>query len=143
MPLDCAPHPIVLYDGVCALCNGFVRFVLARDRAGVFRFASLQSDLARTTLVRHGRTPDELSTLVVVLDHQRPTERLLDRSTAALFVLKHLPGAWRPFARVMTVIPSPVRNVVYNAVARIRYRTFGKYDACPLPAPEHHTRFLD
>jgi len=138
-----ATNPIVLYDGVCALCNRFVSFVLARDRAATFRFASLQSDLARTTLMRHGRNPGELTTLVLVLDPGLPTERLLDRSSAALRVLKQLPGGWRALGHVMTLAPAPVRDVVYDLVARTRYRTFGKYDVCPVPAPAVRDRFLD
>jgi len=138
-----ATNPIVLYDGVCALCNRFVSFVLARDRAATFRFASLQSDLARTTLMRHGRNPGESTTLVLVLDPGLPTERLLDRSSAALRVLKQLPGGWRVLGHVMTLAPAPVRDVVYDLVARTRYRTFGKYDVCPVPAPAVRDRFLD
>jgi predicted DCC family thiol-disulfide oxidoreductase YuxK len=140
---DPAANPIVLYDGVCALCNRFVTFVLARDRAGTFRFASLQSDLARTTLMRHGRNAGEVTTLVLVLDAGLPTERLLDQSSAALQVLKQLPGGWRGLGRVMTLAPAPLRDVVYDLVARTRYRTFGKYDVCPLPSPAVRDRFLD
>ena len=142
MPDDADPGPIVLYDGVCALCNGLVRFVLARDREGVFRFASLQGEVARATLARHGRNPDSLDTLIVVLDAGLPTERLLDRSTAALFVLTGLPGIWKPLGRALSLVPAPARDVVYRLIARTRYRTFGKYDACPLPPPGVRDRFL-
>ncbi len=142
MPADVSSGPIVLYDGVCALCNGLVRFVLARDRAGVFRFASLQGGTARAMLARHGRNPDALDTLVVVLDAGRPGERVLDRSAAALFVLRQLPGAWNVLARAMALVPRPLRDLVYRQVARTRYRTFGKYDACPLPPPDVRDRFL-
>ena len=135
--------PIILYDGVCALCNGFVNFVLARDRAGVFLFASLQSDLARGTLARHGRNPSALSTFVLVLDPGRPTERLLDRSDAALFVLQKLPGAWKSIAGAMRVFPRPLRNAVYDVIARVRYRTFGKYEVCPMPPAAVRNRFLN
>lgn len=137
-----AANPILLFDGVCALCNRFVRFVLARDRAAWFRFASLQSEYARTTLVRHGRNPGELSTLVLVLDPGRPTERLLDKSDAALLVLSRL-GAWNAPARVMRLLPLGFRDLVYNLVARMRYRTFGRFDVCPIPPPAVRDRFLD
>jgi predicted DCC family thiol-disulfide oxidoreductase YuxK len=143
VPPDPAANPVVLYDGVCALCNGFVRFVLARDRAGVFRYASLQSDLAQATLIRHGRDPRDLTTLVLVLDRGLPTERVVDKSTAALQVLSRLPGAWAAMGRVMMFAPSALRDIVYNLVARMRYRTFGKYDACPIPEPGVRDRFLD
>jgi predicted DCC family thiol-disulfide oxidoreductase YuxK len=134
--------PIVLYDGVCALCNRLVTFTLARDRAGVFRFASLQGELARETLARHHRDADALDTLVVVVDPGSPGERLLDRSTAALFVLRHLPGVWAIAGRTLTIVPARLRDAAYRLVARTRYRTFGKYDACPIPPPEFRQRFL-
>jgi predicted DCC family thiol-disulfide oxidoreductase YuxK len=140
--LDSPPGPIVLYDGVCALCNRLVEFILARDRAGVFRFSSLQGELARETLARHGRNPDALDTLVVLLDPGSPGERLLDRSTAALFVLQRLPGVWRIVGGALSVVPAPLRDVVYRLVARTRYRAFGKYDACPIPPPDVRDRFL-
>ena len=142
MSSDGRPGPIVLYDGVCALCNGLVRFVVARDRAGVFRFASLQGDVARAALARHGRNPEALDTLVVVLDAGLPTERLLDQSTAALFVLRQLPGIWNGVGRVTTAVPASLRDVIYRLIARTRYRTFGKYEACPIPPPEVRHRFL-
>ena len=142
-PPDPAANPIVLYDGVCALCNRFVTFVLARDRAAVFRFASLQSDLARTTLMRHGRNPGELTTLVLVLNPGLPTEHLLDKSSAALQVLKQLPGGWRGLGTMLRVVPARVRDIVYDVVARTRYTTFGKYEVCPVPPPEVRVRFLD
>lgn len=132
----------MLYDSVCALCNGLVTFILARDRTGVFRFSSLQGDFARETLARHGRDPDALDTLVVVVDPGSPRERLLDRSTAALFVLQRLPGIWRFAGRAMAILPSALRDVGYRLVARTRYRTFGKYDVCPVPPPEVRDRFL-
>jgi predicted DCC family thiol-disulfide oxidoreductase YuxK len=136
------PGPIVLYDGVCALCNGLVTFVLARDRAGVFRFASLQGEFGRETLARHGRNSGALDTLLIVLSPGSPDERLLDRSTAALFVLQHLPGIWTLAGRAMEIVPGALRDVAYRLVARTRYRTFGKYDVCPVPPPEVRDRFL-
>jgi predicted DCC family thiol-disulfide oxidoreductase YuxK len=142
VPDDADPGPIVLYDGVCALCNGLVRFVLARDREGVFRFASLQGEVARATLARHGRNPDSLDTLIVVLDAGLPTERLLDQSTAALFVLRRLPAMWRAIGRATSIVPAALRDSVYRLVARTRYRTLGKYDACPIPPPAVRDRFL-
>jgi predicted DCC family thiol-disulfide oxidoreductase YuxK len=131
-----------LYDGVCALCNRLVAFILARDRAGLFRFASLQGDFAGETLRRHHRDPDALDTLVVVVEPGSPDERLLDRSTAALFVLRRLPGIWGIAGRTLSIVPAPIRDAGYRLVARSRYRTFGKYDACPIPPPEIRDRFL-
>jgi predicted DCC family thiol-disulfide oxidoreductase YuxK len=139
---DARPGPIVLYDGVCALCNGAVRFVLGRDRVGRFRFASLQSDLARATLARHGRNPGDLATIVVVVEPGQAEERLLERSEAVLFVLARLGGPWPLVGRIGRFVPRSVRDWTYDRVARRRYQVFGRYDACPLPAPQHRSKFL-
>ena len=132
----------MLYDGVCALCNWIVRFTLARDRAGVFRYAALQGDLARQTMTRHGRNPDDLSTFAVVIDPGGAAERLLDKSTGAAYVLRQLPGLWRPLGAVIGIVPRIFRDAAYDLVARNRYRTFGKYDVCPMPPAEYRGRFL-
>src|SRR6266536_535345 len=82
--------PILLYDGVCGLCNRLVQFILRRDAAGLFRFASLQSGLTERILVRHGADARDLNTVYVVLDHEQTDERLLPRSDAVIFILKNL-----------------------------------------------------
>jgi predicted DCC family thiol-disulfide oxidoreductase YuxK len=136
------PGPIILYDGVCALCHRLNRFVLARDPAGRFRFAALQSALAGEILTRHGRDPRDLDTLYLVLDHGRPDERLLRKSDAALWILRDLGGPWRA-AGALRAVPRWMRDLGYDLVARTRYRLFGRYDTCPLPDPRHRARFLD
>src|SRR5208337_2137115 len=90
---DSMPHPILLYDGVCGLCNRLVQFILRRDGAGVFRFASLQSALAAGILGRHGADARDLNTVYVVVNYELPDERLLARSDAVIFVLKQLSAA--------------------------------------------------
>jgi predicted DCC family thiol-disulfide oxidoreductase YuxK len=137
-----ADGPIILYDGVCGLCNRLNRFVLARDRPGRFRFAALQSALAGEILARHDRDPRDLDTLYLVLAHGRPEERLLRKSDAALWILRELGGAWRA-AGALRVVPRWARDLGYDLVARTRYRLFGRYDSCPLPDPRHRARFLD
>jgi predicted DCC family thiol-disulfide oxidoreductase YuxK len=134
--------PIILYDGVCGLCNRLNRFVLARDPAGRFRFAPLQGRLAREVLARHGRDPDDLDTLYLVLGYGRPDERLRRKSDAILWILRELGGPWRA-ARALRILPRSLRDLGYDLVARTRYRLFGRYESCPLPAPEHRERFLD
>lgn len=136
-------HPILLYDGVCGLCNRFVRFILQRDRKAIFRFASLQSLLAGRILARHGASPTDLDTVYVVLNHELPNESLLPRSDAALFVLSQLPGAWRPTASLVQLLPKFFRDPAYNLIARHRYRIFGRSDACILPCEADRPRFLD
>jgi len=136
-------HPVILYDGVCGLCNRVVRFVLRHDRNATFRFATMQSPLSQQALARHNKSADEFDTVCVVLDLAQPTERLLIRSDATQFIFKQLGGIWRFFAIVASLIPRPVRDWAYRLVARRRYRLFGRYGTCPLPDPKVRDRFLD
>lgn len=141
-------HPLVLYDGVCGLCNRLVQFILKRDRRGIFLFASLQSGLAHSILKAHGEDPSSLDTFYVVVDFDPArsdgnSEQLLARSDAARFVLQQLGGIWRGLAWASLIAPRPVREWMYGAVARNRYRMFGRYDACPVPSAETRKRFLD
>ena len=137
------PHPILLYDGDCGLCNRFVQFILRRDRNATFRFASLQSALAASILARHGASPTDLDTVYVVINHELPDESLLARSDAVVFVLKELKGLWHPTASLLQLLPKFLRDPAYNAVARRRYRIFGRSDVCTLPSDADHSRFLD
>ena len=125
---------MLLFDGVCTLCNGFVRFVIARDPAGRFQFAPLQSDAARRVL---GAAPPPLPDSLILVEDGR----LFTRSTAALRVARGLRFPW-PLAYVFVVVPRPVRDWVYDAVARNRYRWFGRRDVCMVPTPELRARFL-
>jgi predicted DCC family thiol-disulfide oxidoreductase YuxK len=135
-------NPIVLYDGVCGLCNRLVKFILKRDKRDRFHFASLQSDLASKVLQRHDRDPHDLDTVYVVVDYAQPTERLLARSDAILFLLRQLGGIWK-LALLGNILPRTMRDAVYKLVARNRYRVFGKYDSCMLPEAKHRAKFLD
>ena len=128
-------NPIILYDGVCGLCNRFVQFVLRHDRKDQFRFAPLQSNFARTILERHSLNPEVLDTVYVVFDYGQSSERLLSRSEAASAVLKELGGVWRLWAKLLDFLPKRFRDWRYALVARNRYRFFGKYETCPLPDP--------
>jgi|SRR5215467_7568239 len=138
-----ADNPILLYDGVCGLCNRLLQFVLKRDCNDRFRFASLQSTFATRVLGRHGVSPTDLDTMYVVLDFGQPGERLLSRSDAGLLILRELKGLWKVGAILGSGIPHGIRNWLYNRVARNRYSVFGKFDACPLPDPKHSNKFLD
>jgi predicted DCC family thiol-disulfide oxidoreductase YuxK len=135
-------NPIIFYDGVCGLCNRLVQFVLKHDKRDYFRFAALQSDLASTTLLRHNRDPHDLDTVYVVVEYGQPAERLLARSDAILFLLKHLGGIWK-LAALGKILPRTLRDATYELVARNRYRVFGKYESCMLPDPKHRAKFLD
>lgn len=133
---------VILYDGICGLCNRSVRFVLKRDREGVFRFASLQSAAAREVLARHRLTPDALDTFYVVVDFGLPGERVLSKSAAAIYTAEKLGGVWKA-ATVLRLLPRRLRDWAYDMVARHRYRVFGKYDTCPLPDARYRDRFID
>ncbi len=137
-----APNPIVLYDGVCGLCNRAVQFLLRRDRHDRLRFASLQSDFAATLLKRHGIDHKDLDTVYVVLNQGEADEALLAKSDAFLLFVKEIGGVWS-IARLGRIIPRPMRNRLYDFVARHRYQVFGKYDACMLPDPRHKHKFIE
>lgn len=131
---------ILLYDGVCGLCNRLVRFVLKRDRRAQFRFASLQSAYAGRILQPYGVDPRDLDTLCVV---EEPGGPLATRSDAAILILRKLGGSWAVIALVLRIFPKPLRDWGYGVIARRRYRIFGKYETCPLPEKKYRERFLD
>lgn len=133
---------ILLYDGVCGLCNRLNQFLLKRDTHDRFRFASLQSDLAAGLLQRHGVDSRDLDTVYVVLDYHQPSERLLCESDAIIHALTQLDGVWK-LARVGRVLPKFLRDCLYRMVARNRYRFFGKHESCMLPDPNHRHKFLE
>jgi len=135
-------NSIVLYDGVCGLCNHLVQFILKRDQHNRFLFASLQSEFATTLLKRHGADARDLDTFYVVIDHGKPSERVLMRSDAILHVVKTLGGVWT-LASVGRILPRVIRDAMYRLVARNRYRVFGKHESCMLPSPQHRAKFLD
>ena len=139
--LDSGRH-LLLYDGVCGLCDRFVRFVLARDRRGCFRFAALQGPVGRDLVAGLGRDPDRLEAVHVVVDYRSGTGRVLSRSAAALFVLGQLGWPWR-LAAVLRPVPVRLRDWCYDRVAAHRYRLFGRHASCPAPDPRYRDRFLD
>jgi len=133
---------IVLYDGVCGLCNRAVQFLLKRDRHDRLQFASLQSDLAAKVLNRHGMNPKGLDTVYAVLNYGEPNETLLAKGDAFLFFAGVIDGVWS-VASVVKVVPRPVRNGLYDFVARHRYQVFGKSESCMLPDPKQRHKFLE
>jgi len=129
--------PILLFDGVCNLCNGFVQWVIRRDPAGRFRFSSLQSAAGRTLLQEAGIPTDTLSTVVLYEDGGFYTH-----SDVPLRVWRRLGGAWS-WLYSFRLLPKALRDAVYNWVARNRYRWFGRRQACMIPTPDLRDRFLD
>ena len=136
-------NPIILYDGVCGLCNSMVQFLLKHDKGGRLRFASLQSDFAEKVLRRHDIDAKDLDTVHVVENYHQPGERVLQRSDAILRAGRELGGVWGASSSVAKIVPRPLRDLVYRFVASNRYRVFGKYETCMLPDPNQRSRFLD
>ena len=129
------PGPIVFYDGFCGLCDRFVGFVLARDRAGRYRFAPLSGETARH---RFGASIDPAEPQTVILEEHG---KVRVRSDAALAIVAGLGGGWRA-VQALRVIPRPIRDWVYDLIARYRFRWFGRRTECRVPAPEQRRRFL-
>ena len=127
---------IILFDGVCNLCNGFVQFVIQHDPAGQFKFTSLQSDKGQELLKN---LPDAYRQIdsVVFLENGR----FYQKSAAALRIIRRLSGAW-PLLYVLMILPPFLRDWLYSFVARNRYRWFGQQESCMLPTPELKARFL-
>jgi predicted DCC family thiol-disulfide oxidoreductase YuxK len=136
-------NPILLYDGVCGLCNRLVQFSLQRDTDRRLRFASLQSDFAAKILQRHGLSSRDLDTVYFVEDCGQPEERLSTRSDAVISVLRQIGGPWTVAANMLRIVPRLLREWGYKIVACNRYRIFGRRDSCFLPEAKYRDRFLD
>ncbi|MFK7798015.1 MAG: thiol-disulfide oxidoreductase DCC family protein [Aureispira sp.] len=127
---------IVLFDGVCNLCDQSVQFIIQHDPKQRYKFAPLQSDLAKDLLQEHQLNPKDLERAVLIENGKAYTH-----STASLRVVRHLSGAW-PLLYVFILVPRFIRDAVYRWVARNRYRWFGQKDSCAMPTPENRARFL-
>lgn len=132
---------LVLYDGTCGMCSALVRFFVKRDERDHFRFAALQSDLARDVVRRHGGDPDTLSTLYLVDHYGEGNEKVRIRGKAALYALRSLGGGYR-LPALLRFLPAVVLDLGYRLVARYRYRIFGRSETCEIPSPEHSHKFL-
>ena len=128
--------PLVLFDGVCNLCNASVQFIIEHDPEGKIMFASLQSERGQAILQHLGMKMDDFDTFIFIEKGVAYT-----RSTGILKELRYFKGGWR-FLYAFIVIPRPIRDFFYNIVARNRYRWFGKKNECWLPTPELKMRFL-
>lgn len=133
--------PVLLYDGVCGVCNRAVRTILRLDPTGPLRFAALDSVFAKAIIERHPEIAD-VDSVVFVDDPGRPSERVAVRSGSAMRVVDYLGGPWRVL-KIARLVPTPLRDWLYDRFAAIRYRVFGKYDTCPLPPPEVRARFVE
>ncbi len=129
-------QPVIVFDGVCNLCNAYVDFLVRRDKDGIFQFASNQSEAGEEIVAQAGITQFEADTIVLVEDGTAYV-----RSTAVLRIARQLGMPWRLFS-IFLVVPAPVRDFLYRLVAKNRYRVFGKRDTCRIPTPEERSRFL-
>ena len=127
---------IILFDGICNLCNSSVNFVIRRDPDKRFKFAALQSSGGQRLLQEHGLHPSQLDTFILIEEGQ-----VYSRSTAALRVVKRLNKPW-PVLYACTLIPVPIRDRLYNLVAKHRYKLFGKRETCIVPGSDVRERFI-
>jgi predicted DCC family thiol-disulfide oxidoreductase YuxK len=134
-----ASHPLLLYDGVCVLCNGVVKFVVRHDKRAEFRFAPLESGVAKELL---RDATDTREGVVLVTGTLGPEQQIRHRSDAVSGVLRILGGGWGVLGRVLAAVPRPLRELGYSFVARLRYRIFGRYAACPIPEPSLRSRMV-
>lgn len=127
---------IILFDGVCNLCNASVQFIIERDPTAIFRFAALQSDFGQSILAKNSVNTEGGDSIILVEDG-----KVYDRSTAALRIARRLSGSIK-LLYVFIIIPRPIRDFVYKIIAKNRYRWFGKQDACWMPTKALKARFL-
>lgn len=127
---------LVLFDGVCHFCNNSVNFIIDRDPKKKFVFAPLQSDLAKVALQKFGEDTVKIDTIILIQNN-----KIYKRSRAALEIAKQLKGLW-PLCYIAIIIPGFIRDIVYNIIARNRYKWFGEMEACRIPTPEMRERFL-
>ena len=140
---DAAPalRATIVFDGVCMLCNGWVRFLLRHDRHHRYRFAAMQSDAGRALLASNGLDPDDPSSFLLIEYDRGPQPRVSTNSDAVRRVLVGLGGVWR-IAQLAALVPAVLRDPLYRLVARNRYRWFGRHDVCSVPSAEARRRFL-
>lgn len=130
--------PVILFDGVCNLCESTVHFVVRRDRNKRFRFASLQSEAAQNLLLRHEYAFDTLSSVLLIVD-----DKMYRKSRAALQIVRRLDGAWPLLYYVLFWVPAFIADPVYDFIANRRYRWFGKKAECWIPDDDLRQRFID
>jgi len=129
--------PILVFDGVCVLCSRSVQFVLRHDRDKRFRFATTQSPTGMRLMAEHGLDASKPASILLIDDNNAYTE-----SAAMIRALRSFGGVWPLLAGMLWIVPKPLRDAAYRAVARRRYRWFGQRETCYLPNPSEAGRFL-
>ncbi|MCJ8312852.1 MAG: thiol-disulfide oxidoreductase DCC family protein [Saccharospirillaceae bacterium] len=128
---------VILFDGVCKLCNVWSNFIIRFDKNHTFKLASVQSKEGAEILAHFNYPIDTFETMLVIHNNQS-----YEKTDAFFFVIKHLGLPWK-LLLIFKIIPKPIRNWIYDRIALNRYKIFGKYDYCTLPTPDHNKRFLD
>jgi len=129
-------NSIILFDGLCNLCNGLVNFILKRDKIGKFKFASLQSEIGKELCKQYNIDTNIVDSIILIKN-----DKVFIKSSAVLEILKDLPIGWR-FFRIVIILPKFIRDLMYDVIARHRYRIFGKKDECPIPPEDVQDRFF-
>jgi len=129
-------NDVILFDGVCNLCNGAITFIINRDRKNHYRFASLQSDIGALYLEKHSLNPKETDSIILIRG-----EHAYVKASAVLRIAQKMSGLW-PLLYVFMIIPKFISNAVYDYIARNRYKWFGKEESCMIPTPALRDRFL-
>lgn len=127
---------VILFDGVCNFCNSSVNFIIRHDKKDYFRFTPLQSEIGMKISEKYNLDSGNLKSVILV-----DKGKIYTKTTAALRIAKQLSGAW-PVLYVFIIVPPPIRDVVYNIIAKYRYKWWGERDACMIPTPEIRKKFL-
>lgn len=128
---------IILFDGVCNLCNSSVQFVIKRDKKDAFRYAALQSEAGQSLLAERNIDTSEVDSIILI----DPGVAYYTKSDAALEICDEIGGGWSLLV-VFKWVPSSIRNIVYDFIAKNRYRWYGKKDQCMIPTPDLKAKFL-
>ena len=129
-------HKIILFDGVCNLCNRSVNFIISKDRKDIFRFATLQSDIGISLMSQHGIDASKTDSVILI-----DTNEYYERSSAILQIVKHLSGGYA-LLYFFIILPKSFRDWGYDYIAKNRYKWYGKKDSCMVPTPELAAKFL-
>jgi predicted DCC family thiol-disulfide oxidoreductase YuxK len=129
-------HKIILFDGVCNLCNGAVTYIIKRDKKNLFKLAALQSEIGRELTSKFNIDTSKVDSIILI-----DGEKHYEKSSAALRIAKYLSGAY-PLLFGFMVVPKFIRNAVYDYIAKNRYKWFGKKESCMIPTAELKSKFL-
>jgi predicted DCC family thiol-disulfide oxidoreductase YuxK len=130
------PHKIILFDGVCNLCNSSVTFIIKRDKKDIFRFAALQSEVGEALVKKHQIDTSKTDSIILIDGEQH-----YEKSSAALRVARRLSGGY-PLLYIFMLVPRLIRNWVYDYIAKNRYKWYGKRESCMIPTPALKSKFL-